>query len=104
MAAGIVITLMLYYVNSYIARLIEAFLLGFFLVAALPVALAFAAEITYPLPEEVSNGWMRWAGQISGIALILCVMFIPSLLANYLIITLLFAIGLILTIFMNDVN
>ena len=44
------------------------------------------------------------AGQISGIALILCVMFIPSLLANYLIITLLFAIGLILTIFMNDVN
>jgi len=56
MAAGIIITLMLYYVNSYIARLIEAFLLGFFLVAALPVALTFAAEITYPLPEEVSNG------------------------------------------------
>ncbi|MHA1853295.1 MAG: MFS transporter [Candidatus Heimdallarchaeaceae archaeon] len=104
MAVGAILIIMLYYLNSYIARLIEAFFLGFFLVAALPVALTFAAEITYPLPEEVSNGWMMWAGQISGIALILCVMFIPSLIVNYFIIAALFAIGFFLSFAINDVD
>ncbi|MHA1868587.1 MAG: hypothetical protein ACTSXD_11135 [Candidatus Heimdallarchaeaceae archaeon] len=94
----------MYFFDSYVERLIEATILGFFLVAALPVALTFAAEITYPLPEEVSNGWMMWAGQISGIALILCVMFIPSLFVNYIIIASLFAIGFVISLLINYVD
>ena len=36
--------------------LLSAFILGFFLVSALPVAMQYAAEITAPTPEGTSNG------------------------------------------------
>lgn len=37
--------------------------MGFFLVSALPVAMQYAAEITYPTPEGTSNGLIQLAGQ-----------------------------------------
>ena len=41
----------------------SAFVMGFFLVSALPVAMQYAAEITYPTPEGTSNGLMQLTGQ-----------------------------------------
>lgn len=41
----------------------SAFVMGFFLVSALPIAMQYAAEITYPTPEGTSNGLMQLTGQ-----------------------------------------
>lgn len=41
----------------------SAFVLGFFLVSAIPVAMQYAAEITRPTPEGTSNGLIQLFGQ-----------------------------------------
>ena len=43
--------------------LVSAFILGFFLVSALPVAIQYAAEVTAPVPEGTSNGLIQLFGQ-----------------------------------------
>lgn len=43
----------------------SAFVMGFFLVSAMPIAMQYAAEITYPTPEGTSNGLMQLFGQVS---------------------------------------
>ena len=42
-----------------------SFLLGFFLVAVLPIGMQYAAEITYPTPEGTSSGLIQLCGQVS---------------------------------------
>ncbi len=44
---------------------VAAFVLGFFLVAILPIGMQFAAEVTYPTPEGTSNGVIQLFGQSS---------------------------------------
>jgi hypothetical protein len=41
----------------------SAFVMGFFLVSALPVGMQYSAEITYPTPEGTSNGLIQLFGQ-----------------------------------------
>jgi MFS family permease len=41
----------------------SAFVMGFFLVSAMPIAMQYAAEITYPTPEGTSNGLIQFFGQ-----------------------------------------
>ncbi len=45
--------------------LVSAFALGFFLVSTMPIAMQYAAEITYPTPEGTSNGLIQLFGQAS---------------------------------------
>lgn len=45
--------------------IISAFALGFFLISTLPIAIQYAAEITYPTPEGTSNGLIQLFGQAS---------------------------------------
>jgi MFS family permease len=40
-----------------------AFVLGFFLVAAMPIGMQYAAEVTWPTPEGTSNGLIQLFGQ-----------------------------------------
>jgi len=42
-----------------------AAVLGFFLVAVLPIGMQYAAEITNPTPEGTSNGLIQLCGQVS---------------------------------------
>lgn len=42
-----------------------AAVLGFFLVAVLPIGMQYSAEITYPTPEGTSNGLIQLCGQVS---------------------------------------
>jgi cyanate permease len=42
---------------------VSAFVMGFFLVSALPVAMQYAAEVTYPTPEGTSNSLIQLFGQ-----------------------------------------
>jgi len=43
----------------------SAFVMGFFLVSAMPIGMQYAAEITHPTPEGTSNGLMQLTGQAS---------------------------------------
>jgi sugar phosphate permease len=43
---------------------------GFFLLSSGPIGFQYGAEITYPVSEGTSNGFLLLMGQISGIALI----------------------------------
>ncbi|MBN2443477.1 MAG: MFS transporter [Spirochaetales bacterium] len=46
-----------------ILLLISSFVMGFFLVSALPIAMQYAAEVTHPTPEGTSNGLIQLVGQ-----------------------------------------
>ena len=109
MIAGAVFSLLLYFIQADIGRYIISFFLGLFLVSALPVGLTFAAEITYPLPEETSNGIMMWINQIGGILLLGGIILTSELNAslmyiNVIIIGVLFVIGTVLAFFMKDLD
>ena len=45
--------------------LVSAFVLGFFLTSAMPIAMQYAAEVTHPTPEGTSNGLIQLFGQAS---------------------------------------
>lgn len=51
------------FLNNLWLLFVSAFLLGFFLVSALPVGMQYSAEITYPTPEGTSNGLIQLFGQ-----------------------------------------
>ena len=103
------------FITVYIAHCIIGFLFGFLLISALPVGLTFAAEITHPLPEETSNGWLMWVGQLGGIALIFTVMFgvynplglgviEATAVWNFVIYAVILAIAAVFSFFMNDLD
>ena len=48
----------------------SAVLLGFFLLSSGPIGFQYGAEVTYPISEGTSNGFLLLMGQISGIAMI----------------------------------
>jgi len=58
------------YALNYPELLVSSFVMGFFLLSAGPLGFQYAAEITYPAPEGMSNGLVLLVGQISGIAFI----------------------------------
>jgi MFS family permease len=45
--------------------LASSFLLGFFLIPALPIGMQYSAEVTYPTPEGTSNGLIQLFGQVA---------------------------------------
>jgi len=71
---SIPITLVLALTQNLDLLYLFSFLFGFFMVSIMPVGLTYAAEITYPYPEEISAGLITLSGQISGILFLL----IPS--------------------------
>ncbi|MCK6576735.1 MAG: MFS transporter [Anaerolineae bacterium] len=75
------------FATDYGLLLVSAFVLGFFLVSTMPIAMQYAAEITHPTPEGTSNGLIQLFGQGSVVfVLIMSVIktpedsFTPSLL------------------------
>jgi cyanate permease len=56
--------------RSYGLLLASAFVLGFSLLSAGPIAFQYGAEVTYPAPEGTTNGLLILMGQISGILFI----------------------------------
>ncbi len=85
--------------NFYIVAII-AFIYGFFLVSGLPVGLVYAAEITYPVTEEASNGLMLTMGQVSG--LLFLVLFILPVDEVMYIFAFFFLVSAILSYFLTD--
>jgi len=59
------------FVTDEITLMLTAFLFGFGLLGAAPIALEYAVDITKPVPEASSNGILMMVGQIGGIVFIL---------------------------------
>jgi cyanate permease len=55
---------------NYFMVLISGMAFGFFLLSSGPIGFQYGAEITYPVSEGTSNGFLLLAGQISGILFI----------------------------------
>jgi cyanate permease len=51
------------FVISQVLLFLSAFVLGFFLVSAMPISMQYAAEVTYPAPEGTSNSLIQLFGQ-----------------------------------------
>ena len=58
--------------GGYVALLVSAFVLGFFLLGACaPVGFQYCAEVSLPAPESTSQGLLLLVGQVSGIVFII---------------------------------
>ncbi len=58
------------FASNYVILLISGMAFGFFLLSTGPIGFQYGAEITYPISEGTSNGFLLLMGQISGIAII----------------------------------
>ncbi len=58
------------YATNYTFLLFSAAAFGFFLLSSGPIGFQYGAEVTYPVSEGTSNGFLLLMGQISGIAFI----------------------------------
>ena len=98
---GLVLTtplnLVLALVENATVLYIVSIVYGFFLVSALPIGLTYGAEITYPAPEESSNGLLMMLGQLGGIILLA----VPPAFLLY-VVTGLFTISAVLTFLIKD--
>lgn len=96
------------FVTDEISLMITAFLFGFGLLGAAPVALEYAVDITKPVPEASSNGILMMVGQIGGIVFILGLADLKLPSGNYLpallLEAILIAIALILSFFLKKVK
>ena len=96
------------FVTDAISLMITAFLFGFGLLGAAPIALEYAVDITKPVPEASSNGILMMVGQIGGILFILGLAdlklpsgdYLPALLLEAILI----AIALVLSFFLKRVK
>lgn len=76
-------TFLLAYHPDYTVLLASSFLLGFFLMPALPLGLQTGAEMTQPIPEGTSAGILMIFGQAGGIVLILAMDLANSLFLSF---------------------
>ena len=96
------------FVTDEITLMVTAFLFGFGLLGAAPIALEYAVDITKPVPEASSNGMLMMVGQIGGIVFILGLAdlklpdgnYLPALLLEAILI----AIALVLSFFLKRVK
>ncbi len=68
---GVVATLVLALVRSFVLETIVFFVLGFCVTGITPVAYQYGAEITHPAPEGTSNGVFALMVQASGLLIVL---------------------------------
>ena len=93
---SIPLTLLLQYSTSLWILGMSSFILGFFLVSALPIGLTYAVEKTHPVPEATSNGILMLSGQITGI--IFVIFFNMTLLSS------LFGVALVLALLLTEID
>jgi cyanate permease len=58
------------FASNYSVLLASAMTFGFFLLSSGPIGFQYGAEITYPVSEGTSNGFLLLMGQVAGIAFI----------------------------------
>jgi MFS family permease len=60
----------LIFLRGYISNVVDAILIGFFLISALPIMLTMSAEITGPKYAGVSVGYLQLLGNVAAVVLV----------------------------------
>ncbi|MEZ5001078.1 MAG: MFS transporter [Bacteroidales bacterium] len=66
------------FASNYFILLVSAASFGFFLLSSGPIGFQYGAEVTYPVSEGTSNGFLLLMGQVAGIAFIFGMDFFKS--------------------------
>ena len=82
------------FATSYSILLASGTAYGFFLLSSGPIGFQYGAEVTYPVSEGTSNGFLILMGQISGIAFIFGMDFYKSAVTGSMTRPLIILIGL----------
>ncbi len=88
----------------YIFAIVSGFILGFSIMAAGPLAFQYAAEVTYPAAESISNGLLLLMGNFSGMIFVLAMsadnrIYLNSFMISF---SLMMIVLLIATIFLKE--
>jgi len=86
---------------NYFLLLVSASAFGFFLLSSGPIGFQYGAEVTYPVSEGTSNGFLLLMGQISGIAFIFGMDSFKSSVTGSMTVPLIILIGLMLLSFLS---
>jgi len=89
------------FATNYWILLVSGMTFGFFLLSSGPIGFQYGAEITYPVSEGTSNGFLLLMGQISGIAFIFGMDSYKSSVTGSMTRPLLVLIGLMLLCFLS---
>jgi len=88
------------FATNYIFLLVSGTVFGFFLLSSGPIGFQYGAEVTYPVSEGTSNGFLLMMGQVSGIAFIFGMDSFKSLETGSMTRPLIIMIGLMLISFL----
>ena len=99
MISAVPLCILMALINVFWVVLAIGLIFGFLLVSCMPVGLTYAAEITYPAPEETSNGLLMVLGQIGGLFLLL----VPDEILMYIVAGL-FLLGGIISFLIEDTD
>jgi len=88
----------------YILAIVSGFVLGFSIMAAGPLAFQYAAEVTYPAAESISNGLLLLMGNFSGMIFVLAMsadnrIYLNSFMISF---SLMMIVLLVATIFLKE--
>jgi MFS family permease len=83
--------------TAHTIALISSFILGFFVMSAGPIGFQYAAEISAPADESISQGILLWIGQLTGMIMVTGMSIknksmIPQFMISYVILTVVAAI------------
>jgi len=95
------------FATDYWLLMFSGAVLGFFLLSSGPIGFQYGAEITYPISEGTSNGFLLLMGQISGIALIFGMDYFKSPITgsmnnSFILLIVLLFIAVLLSLFLKE--
>jgi MFS family permease len=90
------------FATNYMILLFSGMAFGFFLLSSGPIGFQYGAEITYPVSEGTSNGFLILMGQASGIAFIFGMDMFKSSTTGSMTIPLIVLIGLMVLSFLSS--
>lgn len=92
------------FATNYLLLLVSGTVFGFFLLSSGPVGFQYGAEVTYPVSEGTSNGFLLLMGQVSGIAFIFGMDSFKSAQTGSMTRPLIILIGLMLLSFLSSLK
>jgi sugar phosphate permease len=92
------------FATNYFILLASGMAFGFFLLSSGPIGFQYGAEITYPVSEGTSNGFLLLMGQASGIAFIFAMDMFKSSVNGSMTKPLIVLIGLMLLSFLSSIR
>ncbi len=97
------------FATSYWVLMFSGVILGFFLLSSGPIGFQYGAEITYPISEGTSNGFLLLIGQISGIVMIVLMDLFKdpttgSMLKPMLVLLALMVVAVVVALFLKESN